>query len=458
MMDFREGRFASPLAADAQKINETTLTDRRLYRADLTASAAHAAMLGACGILSAEESRAIQDELGKIRAEMDGGTLAPEKNEDLFAFLEKELLARLGETGGKLGIARSQNDRIATDLRIYSRQSTDDVISLLKDLLETLVRISYENTKSVIPGFSHLRKAQPLNLAQYFNAYAEMFLRDLERFEHCRERINVLPLGSEALAGTSFEIDREVTRSMLGFDDISQNSVDAVSDRDFIAEYLFCAAMTMSHLSRLSEDMILYTSDEFGYWILPDEYSVGTPDLPQKKNPDVPELVRGRTGRIYGELFGVLTVLKGIPLSYNGDLKETETALFETEATLKECLAVFTALLKRIDFRHDVMFDAAGNDFSTASDVKDYLIKKGMPLSEAQLVTGKLVKYCLDHGKTLTRLSLDEFRAESSLFGQDILAVVTTRSSVEARSSVGGSSQDAARHGTLSLKRRLKKH
>ena len=456
-MKLWEGRFNKPLSSDADAFNESLSFDKKLYKADITASIAHATMLGKCRIISEEESAAICEGLKSILADIESGALPVEGAEDIHSFVENELTRRIGDAGKKLHTARSRNDQVATDLRLYTRESIDKVISLLKDLIEALLHHA-QNGKGIMPGFTHLRKAQPLSIAQYFNAYSEMFLRDMERFDCCRKRVNIMPLGSAALAGTSYPIDRELTQKMLGFHEISQNSVDAVSDRDFVAEYLFCASLAMAHLSRLAEDTILYTTDEFGYWEIPDEYSTGSSIMPQKKNPDIPELVRGKAGRVYGHLMSMLTALKGIPLAYNKDLQEDKEALFDAEETLCSCLSIYTALLKGLTLHKGVMFEAAGGGFATATDVADYLAKRGVPFRDAHAITGKLVRYCIERKKTLDRLTMEEFLQASPVFEKDILSVVTTRSSAEARNSVGGSSQEAARKGINSIKKRLRKY
>lgn len=456
-MKLWEGRFDKPTAADADEFNESLSFDKKLWEADITASVAHATMLGKCGILPQEDADAICAGLKSIADDIADGSLEIKDAEDIHSFVENELVSRIGQVGKKLHTARSRNDQVATDMRLYVRGSIDRAIKLLAALVETLAKRAREGIAYIMPGFTHLRKAQPINCAQYFNAYSEMFLRDLDRFQDCRARMNVMPLGSAALAGTSYPVDREITRSLLGFDSVSQNSLDAVSDRDFVAEYLFCASLVFAHLSRLCEDTILYTSDEFGYWTIPDEYSTGSSIMPQKKNPDIPELVRGKTGRVYGNLTAILTAIKGLPLAYNKDLQEDKEVFFDTERTLFSCVSIYTALLGKITLNVSAMYDAAGEGFSTATDVADYLAKKGVPFRDAHAITGKIVRYCLENGKTLTSLSLEEFRAVSECFDKDVLACVTTRSSVEARNSVGGSSQSAARKGLTAIKQRLRK-
>ena len=457
-MKLWSGRFSSPMAIDADSFNESLSFDKKLFRADITASLAHAAMLGECNIISAEDSARICEGLQGILNDIQSGALEIKDAEDIHSFVENELVARIGEAGKMLHTARSRNDQVATDLRLYTRDSIDSVMKLLVLLIETLMQIAHDNVKSLMPGFTHLRKAQPVNVAQYFNAYSEMFMRDLERFSFCREHVNVMPLGSAALAGTPFPIDREFTRKKLGFAAISENALDAVSDRDFVAEYIFCASLTMAHLSRLCEDTILYTSDEFGYWGLPDEYCTGSSIMPQKKNPDIPELVRGKSGRVYGHLMAILTVLKGIPMAYNKDLQEDKEGLFDTEATLTSCLSIYTELLQHLTIRSDVCFEAAGEGYSTATDIADYLVRKGMPFRDAHALTGKIVRHCIQEKKKLTDLSLQDFQAFDPIFDRSILGVVTTRVSAESRNSVGGSSQTAVRRGLVSLRHRIKRY
>ena len=457
-MKLWEGRFSAPMSADADSFNESLSFDKKLYQADIAASVAHATMLGEQNIIAPQEAQAICDGLKEILAEIENGTLAVAGAEDIHSFVEGELVRRIGDAGKKLHTARSRNDQVATDMRLYVRGSIDGAIALLRDLTETLLTRAHESLRYIMPGFTHLRKAQPINCGQYFLAYAEMFLRDLDRFSALRARMNVMPLGSAALAGTSYPIDREITRKLLKFDEISQNSLDAVSDRDFVAEYAFNASLVMAHLSRLCEDTILYTSDEFGYWTIPDEYSTGSSIMPQKKNPDLPELVRGKTGRVYGHLLALLATLKGLPLAYNKDLQEDKEGFFDTETTLFSCVSIYTALMKKMKLNVNVMYEAAGGGFSTATDVADYLAKKGVPFRDAHAITGKLVRYCVDKKTTLDSIPLSVFQEMSHVFEKDVLAVVTVRVSAEGRNSVGGSSQEAARKNLYSVRRRLKKY
>lgn len=457
-MKLWEGRFSSPMEQEADQFNESLSFDKKLYRADITASVAHATMLGECDIITQEEALTIREGLLSVLSDIENGALTIENAEDIHSFVENELVKRIGDTGKKLHTARSRNDQVATDMRLYARESAENAVRLIKELVETLLSLARENLDTVMPGFTHLRKAQPIRGAQYFNAYSEMFLRDIDRFSACKTRLNAMPLGSAALAGTSYPINREITRELLGFDSVTQNSLDAVSDRDFVAEYIFCASLALAHLSRLCEDTILYTSEEFGYWEIPDEYSTGSSIMPQKKNPDLPELVRGKTGRVYGHLTAILTVIKGLPLAYNKDLQEDKEAFFDTESTLFSCLSIYSAMLKKLSFRPEAMLRAAGGGFATATDVADYLAKKGVPFRDAHAVTGRLVRYCLENEKTLTDLTLEEFRALSPVFEEDVLIAVTTLSSVEGRGSVGGSSREAALRGISAIQARLERY
>lgn len=457
-MKLWQGRFSAPMSQDADVFNQSLPFDKKLYRVDITASIAHATMLGACAIIPAEEAETIKQGLKNILDDIENGALEIKDAEDIHSFVESELVKRIGDTGKKLHTARSRNDQVATDMRLYVRESCHKAIELLKNLVLVLCNRAHEGLKYVMPGFTHLRKAQPINCAQYFNAYSEMFLRDIDRFFALAKRMNVMPLGSAALAGTSYPIDRAMTASLLGFDEISQNSLDAVSDRDFVAEYIFNASLVMAHLSRLCEDTILYTSEEFGYWNIPDEYSTGSSIMPQKKNPDLPELVRGKTGRVYGHLTAILTVMKGLPLAYNKDLQEDKEGFFDAEDTLFSCVNIYTALLSKITLNVNTMYEQAGGGYSTATDVADYLAKRGVPFRDAHAITGRLVRYCIERRKTLSSLSLAEYKAMSDVFDEDVLTAVTTRASADGRNSVGGSSKEASKAALAQIRRRLKKY
>ena len=454
-MKLWEGRFAQATAADADAFNECLSFDKKLYAQDIRGSIAHAAMLGECGVITAEESKKICDGLDSVRRDIESGALAVEGYEDIHSFVETTLVARIGDVGKKLHTARSRNDQVATDFRLYILDSIARVNGALRRLIEVLLDKAKSAVDGIMPGYTHLRKAQPINCAQYFNAYGEMFLRDAERLSDSVKRVSIMPLGSGALAGTSYPIDREITREKLGFLRISQNSLDAVSDRDFVAEYLFDLSLISAHLSRLCEDTILYTSTEFGFWEMPDAYSTGSSIMPQKKNPDISELVRGKTGRVYGHLMSILTVIKGIPLAYNKDLQEDKECVFDAEKTVLDCLTIYANMLEAIVLNKARMAQAAEEDFTCATDVADYLAKKGLPFRSAHAVTGKLVRYCLDNGIALDEVPMSVYKGESELFEADILSVVKAPASANARNSVGGSSVSCAKAGIASLEERL---
>ncbi len=454
-MKLWEGRFTEPSAKNADDFNQSLSFDYKLYWHDILASIAHVKMLGETQIIPKDEAEAISDALVNILADIEKGNLPIEGAEDIHTFVENELVKRIGVKGKKMHTARSRNDQVATDMRLYVKDSIVNVSNHIKSLITTLLEIANNNVQFIMPGYTHMRKAQPISVAQYINAYSEMFLRDLERFTDCYKRTDVMPLGSCALAGTDFPLDRRMTASLLSFSEISQNSIDAVSDRDFVAEYIFCCSTLMSHLSRFCEDLIIYSTDEFGFIDIADNYSTGSSIMPQKKNPDIPELIRGKTGRVYGDLTAILTVIKGIPTSYNKDLQEDKEALFDAEETVLGCLTIFTELLQNISFDTRKMRFAAGGGFSTATDVADYLVQKGMAFRDAHAVTGQIVRYCIENNKTLDKLDLFVYQSFSSLFDEEILQRVKVNKSVEARKMIGGSARSAVRENIRSITRRL---
>ena len=454
-MKLWEGRFTQPSAKSADDFNQSLSFDYKLYWHDILASIAHVKMLGETQIIPKENAEKISDALVNILADIEKGTLQIEGTEDIHTFVENELVRRIGAVGKTMHTARSRNDQVATDLRLYAKDSIVNVCGHLRTLINTLLDIANNNVQYIMPGYTHLRRAQPVSVAQYFNAYSEMFLRDIERFTDCYKRTDVMPLGSCALAGTDLPIDRRMTASLLSFSEISQNSLDAVSDRDFVAEYLFCCSTMMAHLSRFCEDLILYSSDEFGFIEIADEYSTGSSIMPQKKNPDIPELIRGKTGRVYGYLMGMLTTIKGLPLTYNKDLQEDKEALFNAEETVLGCLSIFNELLQHISLDTRKMRTAAASGFSTATDVADYLVQKGMPFRDAHAVTASIVRHCIDNNKTLDKLDLFVYQSFSSLFEEDILTRVRANKSVEARKVIGGSARSAVRENIRSITKRL---
>ena len=457
-MKLWEGRFDAPTAESVDAFGDSLPFDKKLWAVDITGSLAHAAMLGSCGIIPLEDAKKICEGLESIAADIEGGKLEIVGAEDIHSFVENELVNRIGDAGKKLHTARSRNDQVATDFRLYVRGAFDNLTDSLVDLVESLAQKASEGVKYVMPSYTHLRKAQPICVGHFFNAYAEMFLRDIDRVTASRERANVMPLGSGALAGTSYPIDRDVTCEMLEFDRPCENSLDGVSDRDFVTEYLFDASLIMAHLSRLCEDIILYSTEEFGYFEIADSYSTGSSIMPQKKNPDVAELIRGKTGRIYGHLMSILTTVKGIPLAYNKDLQEDKEGFFDAEKQVINCVDIMAEMLGAISFKVKNMAKGAEGEFCCATDVADYLAKRGVPFRTAHSVTGKIVRDCIKKGKTLQNMTADEYREYAPEFGNDIVDVVKGRACADARTSYGGGSSQNVKAEIKSIKKRLKKY
>lgn len=454
-MKLWQGRFEEPTAKDADEFNDSLPFDKKLWKEDITASVAHARMLGKCGIISEAECDEICGGLEAIYADIAAGNTEIKDAEDIHSFVENELVARIGDSGKKLHTARSRNDQVATDFRLYVRNANDNAVKAVCALVESLADKAESGLKYIMPGYTHLRKAQPMCAGHFFNAYAEMFLRDADRFAASRKRMNVMPLGSGALAGTSYPIDRNMTSTLLEFDRPCENSLDGVSDRDFVAEYLFNASMTMMHLSRLCEDIILYSSEEFGYFEIPDAYSTGSSIMPQKKNPDIPELMRGKTGRMYGHLMAILTTLKGIPLAYNKDLQEDKEGLFDAEKQLMGCVNIMAELIDNILMRGNKMKKAAEAEFACATDIADYLAKKGVPFRSAHEVTGRIVRWCLAENRTLQNMTIEEYQSFDEHFDIDICETVQARNCAEARTSYGGASPRSVKENIRSIKKRL---
>ncbi len=457
-MKLWEGRFDNPTAKNADLFGDSLPFDKQLWAVDISASLAHAAMLGHCGIIPMDDAKKICDGLESIAADIEQGKLEIVGAEDIHSFVENELVSRIGDAGKKLHTARSRNDQVATDFRLYVRGAFDNLSESLIGIINALVDKASEGVKYVIPGYTHLRKAQPMCAGHVFNAYSEMFLRDLDRVCASRERANVMPLGSGALAGTSYPIDRDITCEMLDFDRPCENSLDGVSDRDFVAEYLFDASLIMAHLSRLCEDIILYTTEEFGYLEISDAYSTGSSIMPQKKNPDIAELIRGKTGRVYGHLMGLLTIIKGIPLAYNKDLQEDKEGLFDAEKTVNNCLNIMAEMLGAISFKPKKMAKASEMEFCCATDVADYMAKKGVPFRTAHSVTGKIVRWCIENNRTLQNMTADEYRTFDPVFGDDITQIVKGRACADARTSYGGASSANVKAEIKSIKKRLKQY
>jgi argininosuccinate lyase len=400
-------------------------------------------MLEKQGILKKEEAEKIVSGLKEILDEIERGEFVWKTElEDVHMNVEKRLTEKIGAVGGKLHTGRSRNDQVATDVRLYVRHEIEEILELLKALRRAFVKQAEENLDVVMPGYTHLQIAQPVLYAHHMLAYYQMFRRDAERFKDTLKRVNVSPLGSAALAGTSYPLDREFTAKLLGFNGVTRNSMDAVSDRDFVAETIFNCAMVMMHLSRLSEELVLWSTEEFGFIELPDAFCTGSSIMPQKKNPDVSELTRGKTGRVYGDLIAILTVLKGLPLTYNRDLQEDKEPLFDAIDTVKMALRVNEKIVSGMKPRKERMREQAKKGFSLATDVADYLAKKGVPFREAHEIVGRIVAYCLDEGKELQTLSLDEFKKFSDKFDEDILSLMSVEGSINSRNIIGGTARE----------------
>ena len=438
-MKLWSGRFGKETDALVNDFNASIQFDQRLYREDITGSIAHAKMLAATGILSAEDGAAIVEGLTGILQDIEDGKVEfTADNEDIHMNVEALLTARIGQAGKRLHTARSRNDQVALDFRMYVREQIPVIVGQLLELETVLCRQARQYQAAVMPGYTHLQRAQPISFAQHLMAYAFQFRRDVTRLEDCAARLNECPLGSGALAGTTYPIDRFMTAQTLGFDKPMDNSLDGVSDRDYALELMSALSILMMHLSRFSEEVILWCSWEFKFIELDDAYATGSSIMPQKKNPDVAELVRGKTGRVSGDLMSLLTVMKGLPLAYNKDMQEDKEPVFDAIDTVEMCLPVFAAMLDTMTVRTDNMRKAAGHGFINATDCADYLTKKGMPFRDAYTVTGKLVAQCTAQGKTLEELTLEELKAVSDLFEADVYDALNLENCMALRSSYGG--------------------
>ena len=440
------GRFSGSTDALVEQFNASVDFDKRLALHDLRGSVAHATMLGETGILTQDEAAQIVAGLEALTGEVEAGTFAWRVElEDVHMNLEHALTARIGPVGGKLHTARSRNDQVATDFRLWVRDETHILIGLLHDLRAAFVEVAERHMSVIMPGYTHLQVAQPVLLSHHLLAYFEMFSRDAERLQDSLKRLNVSPLGAGALAGTGFPIDRGRTAELLGFDAPARNSLDAVSDRDFVVEFLGAASLIMMHLSRLSEELILWSSQEFSFVTLPDSHTTGSSIMPQKKNPDVSELTRGKTGRVYGHLLGLLTTLKGLPLAYNKDMQEDKHGAFDAADTLRVCLRLTADMLPKITVNGSRMYGAAGRAYSNATDLADYLAKKGLPFRDAHEAVGKLVALGVQEGKDLQDLSLEGMKEVSGLIEEDVFAVLKLEAVVDARNSYGGTASGQVR-------------
>ncbi|MBP2627891.1 MAG: Argininosuccinate lyase [Firmicutes bacterium] len=435
------GRFTQNTDVMVEEFTSSISFDQRMYAQDIAGSIAHATMLSKCGIIAAEEATAIIDGLTSILADIEAGKFSFEiALEDIHMNIEKRLTERIGTVGGKLHTARSRNDQVALDTHMYLKREIKNIGTLIIQLQQAIVEVAEKHKSVIMPGYTHLQRAQPILFAHHMMAYFFMLSRDFRRLEGVWEGTDLMPLGAGALAGTTFPIDRHFVASKLNFSEIYENSMDAVSDRDYILEFLSCASILMMHLSRISEEIILWSSSEFSFIELDDGHCTGSSIMPQKKNPDVAELVRGKTGRVFGHLMALLTTAKGLPLAYNKDLQEDKEGMFDTIDTLKFSLTVYASMLRNMKVNDKVMDAAVRNDFSNATDMADYLVKKGLPFRQAHEVVGKCVAYCLGHSKWLMDLSLAEFKQFSPLFEADILEAIKVETCVDARNSYGGTS------------------
>ncbi len=438
------GRFTKETDRLVYNFNASISFDRKFYREDIEGSIAHVTMLGKCGILTERESKDIVTALNEILKELEEGTLQiTDEYEDIHSFVEAELIERLGDVGKKLHTGRSRNDQVALDMRLYTRKALKETDAGLYQLLEVLLRIMKENTETIMPGFTHLQKAQPITLAHHMGAYFEMFRRDRQRLKDIYERMNYCPLGSGALAGTTYPLDREYTAELLGFYGPTLNSMDGVSDRDYLIEFLSALATIMMHLSRFSEEIIIWNSNEYQFVEIDDAYSTGSSIMPQKKNPDIAELVRGKTGRVYGALFSLLTTMKGIPLAYNKDMQEDKELSFDAMDTAKGCIALFCGMLATIKFNKEQMRQSASRGFTNATDAADYLVRHGVPFRDAHGIIGRLVLYCMDKNKGIDELSIEELKAVSPVFEEDIYEAVSLETCVNTRYTIGAPSKKA---------------
>ncbi len=450
------GRFTEKTSEIVEKYTESVSFDKRLWRHDIQGSIAHAEMLAKQDIISKKDANKIIKGLKEIYKEIEKGKFEfKQEHEDIHMNIESALIEKIGEVGGKLHTARSRNDQAALDLRLYMRDEIIEIIRLLLNLESVLAYLSDRNLNIVMPGYTHMQRAQPVLLSQHLMAYAQMFDRDRMRLKDSLKRLNVSPLGSCALAGTSLPIDRQYVADLLGFDSVSENSIDAVSDRDFAIEFLCNSSMLMMHVSRTAGEIIMWASQEFCFIELPDAFTTGSSIMPQKKNPDVAELMRGKTGRIYGSLINLLTMMKGLPLSYNRDMQEDKEPVFDAVDTLKLTLNALIQMLEKIRFNEKRLNETADEGFSTATDIAEYLVKKGLPFRTAHDTTGKIVRYCIENSKKLSDLSITEYKSFSNVIADDIYKFISTIESVNAKKSYGGTSTDLVRQQISRFREKL---
>ena len=452
------GRFSKETAEDVFAFNESLSFDCRLLHHDIAGSKAHAAMLASVGVITDSEAQAICDGLTSIEEDVDKGKLDFAGGyEDVHSFVEAHLTERIGEAGKKLHTGRSRNDQVALDMRLYTRDDIDQLRTEITAVMDVLLSLIKEHTQTVMPGFTHLQKAQPVTLAHHLSAYFEMLRRDHERTGDIRQRMNLCPLGAGALAGTTYPLDREMTAQALGFDGVMTNSMDAVSDRDYLVEYLDALSIIMMHLSRFCEELILWNSDEYRFIEIDDAYSTGSSIMPQKKNPDVAELIRGKCGRVYGALTGLLTTMKALPLAYNKDMQEDKEGAFAAMDTVHDCLRLFAGMLQTLSFRTDRMRESASRGFTNATDLADYLVRKGVPFRDAHRIVGELVLTCIEKEIGLDELSLEDYQKACDRIGEDVYEAISLDTCVKERKTAGAPGRQAMEAAISSYEQYMKK-
>ena len=441
------GRFEKATDKEVNDYNSSLPFDCKMYSQDIEGSIAHSQMLAKQGVISQKDADDIKSGLLSIKEDIESGKLTFDSDaEDIHMFIEEELTNRIGDAGKRLHTGRSRNDQVALDQRLYMVDEAGEIIELLDGLLDTLVEIAKANTETYMPGYTHLQRAQPITYAHYLSAYIEMFKRDIDRINEAKDRANISPLGSGALAGTTYPLDRSFVAEQLGMNGVTLCSLDGVADRDFAIEFASACSILMMHLSRMSEEIILYASQEFKFYELDDAYSTGSSMMPQKKNPDVAELTRGKTGRVYGDLISLLVIMKGLPLTYNKDMQEVQEAMFDCIDTIKAVLPPFTGMIKTMTIRKDNMEKAALGGFTNATDLADYLVKKGLPFRETHAISGKLVHYCIENGISLLDVSLDKLKEFSPAFEEDVYDAISLKTCVEGRSLTGGPAPETVKN------------
>ncbi len=451
-----EGRFKKEIDKRTNDFNSSIRFDKRMYKEDITGSIAHATMLGKCGIISEQESEKIINGLKTILKDLENGELEFDMtSEDIHMFIEGELTKRIGDSGKRLHTARSRNDQVALDLRLYMKNEISEIIKLLKQLISELINQAEKHYETIMPGYTHLQRAQPITLAHYFMAYVEMFKRDILRLKDAYKRMNINPLGSCALAGTTYNTDRYMTSKLLGFDGPCLNSLDGVSDRDYAIEITSDLSIIMMHLSRISEEFIMWCSHEFKFIELDDAFSTGSSIMPQKKNPDITELIRGKSGRVYGDLISLLVVMKSLPLAYDKDMQEDKEAIFDATDNVKMCLYTFIPMFNTTTFLKDNMLKAAKKGFINATDAADYLVKKGIPFRTAYKIVGSIVAYAIDNDKTLDTITIDEYKQFSDLIDEDIYEYIDLKKAVCDRTVVGGPAPETVKKHVEEIKKFL---